>query len=223
MGYLKVAERYREKKGLLSRWITYLLERKAVSQIGQKNHYAVFLKFFIDRYCNKPGLSVVEIGPGDGWALSLMDRRIKEKIAVDIDATYRKKLEAKGIVFCQADVRKKIPLAKNSVDVLILNHVLEHLDDPVSVLKGLHSRLKRDGIIIIRTPDIEKVGFSFWSDPTHVKPFTRLSLRQALEISGFKTVVCESFSYRMFMLSYLLPGGPFLPGNGSELLYVGKK
>lgn len=61
--------------------------------------------------------------------------------------------------------RPPYPLRSDSFDRIVLNNVIEHLNDIVSVMQELH-RIARDGAeIIIRTPHFSSL-YS-WQDPTH--------------------------------------------------------
>ena len=46
-----------------------------------------------------------------------------------------------------------------SFDVVVMNDVIEHLEDPKSVLEEVGRLLKNDGVLYVSTPDID----SFWS------------------------------------------------------------
>ena len=65
-----------------------------------------------------------------------------------------------------------------------LVHVFEHLEDPSSFLKHLHSKiLKDDGYVYIEVPNA--FGFPL-TDPTHFYTYTQISLSNILTSHGFK-------------------------------------
>ena len=81
-----------------------------------------------------------------------------------------------------------LPFATNSYDGIVLNHVIEHLPDPIAVVGELLRILKPGGYLYIEAPsersiqthshqDYKKHGFfSFWDHPTHLRPWTIAAL-----------------------------------------------
>ena len=68
-----------------------------------------------------------------------LDHKISSHIVDNIEFINNKKL-------------KQLPIPKNSVDVVFLNAVLEHLQNPKAVLGEALSVLKNDGKIVMTTP-----------------------------------------------------------------------
>jgi SAM-dependent methyltransferase len=83
-----------------------------------------------------------------------------------------------GVDMCQlpgVDVTHELsrfpyPFETNSVDEIHMNHVLEHLDDTVTVLAELWRISKPGGRVHIRVPHFS--GPYAWKDPTHKRCFT---------------------------------------------------
>lgn len=77
-------------------------------------------------------------------------------------------------------------------DVITLNHVIEHLHDPLSVLRSCYRLLRPEGMIWIETPNMASPTHSFFGKdwrgleaPRHLVLFNRSSLARALEEVGF--------------------------------------
>jgi len=72
-------------------------------------------------------------------------------ISIDLDkkALQKNKIATKKII---ANL-EKIPLKSNSIDLITLDYVIEHLKNPIRVIKELSRVLKKNGEIIIRTPN----------------------------------------------------------------------
>lgn len=77
-------------------------------------------------------------------------------------------------------------------DIIIFNHVLEHLYNPLETLAEARRILKREGILVIQIPNIDSYQFSIFgkrwlglSLPQHLYQFTPQTIRLALEKSGF--------------------------------------
>ena len=50
---------------------------------------------------------------------------------------------------------KRLTFRSSTYDVIFMNEVLEHMPDPINVLRDIHSYLKDGGILIVNVPDIE--------------------------------------------------------------------
>jgi 2-polyprenyl-3-methyl-5-hydroxy-6-metoxy-1,4-benzoquinol methylase len=98
-------------------------------------------------------------------------------------------------------------------DVVTLLNVLEHLADPVAVMREIHtSILKPSGVLVVEVPN-EFNAFQvcgqqthqlqqWWiAPPAHLNYFSNESLRRLLSGTGFKVALTEaSFPMEMFLL-----------------------
>jgi SAM-dependent methyltransferase len=78
-------------------------------------------------------------------------------------------------------------------DAITMNHVIEHLHDPVGILRTCAQVLKPGGQISIATPNLESKGHEIFGpdwfglqSPTHLVLFTSDSLRRAVGAAGFQ-------------------------------------
>lgn len=77
-----------------------------------------------------------------------------------------------------------------SFDLIIVYHVLEHLADPVAVLKSLRERLAPNGRLSICVPDVTHVQEppeSFFQVP-HVMSFSPWTLQRVMADAGMKII-----------------------------------
>jgi 2-polyprenyl-3-methyl-5-hydroxy-6-metoxy-1,4-benzoquinol methylase len=98
----------------------------------------------------KSATSVLEIGAGGGWNLLPFMARGASVLGID----YSPSLVALG-------KKHNIPMRQGTFDsvsskfdVIVLNHVLEHLLDPLGALKKINSLCKTSGIVYISVPNI---------------------------------------------------------------------
>lgn len=84
---------------------------------------------------------------------------------------------------------------KKKYDVIILNHVLEHLKNPPGVLKEAHRLLNSGGIIVVNVPNagslsarIYKESWEYVLPDEHLWQFTPQALFDLLIDAGFKVV-----------------------------------
>jgi SAM-dependent methyltransferase len=96
-----------------------------------------------------------------------------------------------------------------SFDLILFRHSLEHVHDPVGILKEAHRILRDGGLLVLLLPNIgswEAKLFSKWwvalELPWHLYHFDRPSLRAVLEKSGFQCVrIRTSLGSGTFMTS----------------------
>src|SRR4051794_12234492 len=130
------------------------------------------------------GASLLEVGAGDGSFVAAARRRGLAADGIDPAAT--------GPLVRQARVEELDP-APASLDALVLWHVLEHLDDPATVLRALLPALRPSGRLLVAVPDLAslqaRIGGDRWFHqdvPRHRVLFTRRGLVALLERSGLR-------------------------------------
>jgi 2-polyprenyl-3-methyl-5-hydroxy-6-metoxy-1,4-benzoquinol methylase len=82
-------------------------------------------------------------------------------------------------------------------DVVIMNHVLEHIPDPVTALSKVRDLLKPDGILHLAVPNIEcwEAHFPGWTsyEPYHLFYFGRDSLTTLLRQCSYRIHSIQSY------------------------------
>lgn len=96
---------------------------------------------------------------------------------------------------------EKAKLQSNYFDMVVMNHTLEHMDNPVLVLKKVYKLLKRDGILLVDVPNAGGIGsrilgkkWPYRLPLEHKHQFTKESLSNVFEKSGFKIIHFKSRS-----------------------------
>ena len=106
-------------------------------------------------------------------------------------------------------------LKTKKFDIIIFSDVLEHLYDPVGVIKSYQSLLKKDGTIVVSVPNIANIfsriallfGYFNYSetgvmDKTHIRFFNRKNLKQLAKESDLKIV---SQKYDSIIVRWFVP------------------
>ena len=93
-------------------------------------------------------------------------------------------------VLCEPAETMSLP--DGSVDAVVMIEVIEHLLDPLSVLKAAHRVLRPGGTLLLTTPNFNAisrwglgVGWSILSPGEHVYYFTASTLSRLLSRAGF--------------------------------------
>ena len=132
------------------------------------------------------GTRVIEIGSGDGRLLRRLANQGCTVVGIEPSAAQRDPaLEVWG-----TSVEALGALPKGA-DVVVLWHVLEHLDDPKLALHSAVQALGRGGRIIVSVPNLDsiqaRIGGRRWFHldvPRHAVHFTRRGLIRLIERCG---------------------------------------
>ena len=135
---------------------------------------------------------IMDYGSGFGQFLDTLKKTGFENICgVDID---QQALEFSGKSHQVYDCRKIgwDDELKNSFDLIIMSHVLEHFpkDEMISRLTEIRQLLKDDGKIVIMVPNAQSNTGAYWAyeDFTHHYLFTSGSIYYVLKAAGFSKI-----------------------------------
>jgi SAM-dependent methyltransferase len=93
-----------------------------------------------------------------------------------------------------------LPFSEGEFNFVFSKSVIEHLHNPMPFLQEALRVLDSDGKAVIMTPSWIHHGWGpFYLDYTHVTPFTRPSLIDAMEMAGFKNVEVFHFHQLPFL------------------------
>ena len=147
---------------------------------------------------------VLDAGCGEGRTLA-MAKMINPEVllyGIDLQDYLGGERTRSGVDFklCNLD-KDNIPYPDDYFDFINCSHVLEHLISPINAMNEFMRVLRPGGVVYIETPHTrwtslprvpfltsDKGVYSFWDDPTHVRPHTRNSLRLACEMAGLECI-----------------------------------
>ncbi len=164
-------------------------DEKAARQSGR-------LDPFLTTVLTQRGLNVLDIGCGLGGLLAYVSKAYgavpygieMDPFEADFVRTHRKfQVDEQHIEpWLNANHGRKFSL-------VILSHVLEHLRDPIQVLKDLGDVLEQDGAILIEVPNAlhPLKDPSLYFKPSHLWNFTPRTLSSVIRKSGLKLVGCS--------------------------------
>ena len=157
---------------------------------------------------------LLDIGCGSGdWLLSMRELGWDET-GVDPDDNAARVGRERGLnVNCGALEQQNFP--NDSFDAVTLNHVIEHVPDPIGTLMECIRILKPGGKLVVFTPNWLSLGHQiygeFWrglEPPRHLHIFSFESLHGALGLAGFKrSFIFPWIATSMIYESYLLKRG----------------
>lgn len=138
--------------------------------------------------------SVLDLGCGSGYGAKILSTNAKKVLAIDKSKDTiefaKNNFGNEKVEFICANVLET-GINYNSVDVVVCFEVIEHLETPDLLIMEIKRVLKKDGLLIISTPnkDIASPNSDTPINPFHKKEYT---------LDELKCLFSEYFSQRQF-------------------------
>lgn len=152
----------------------------------------------IGKFKNKPGV-ILEVGSSTGILLHIMKNKGWKVFGVEPSKEAAEFAIKQGIPTLIAKF-ETAKLAVEAVDVVIINHTLEHLPNPWAVCDKAFKVLKDDGILMIDVPNFDSLSaklikpWPYLLPKEHLWHFTPEALSAILNQSGFEIVFQQTYS-----------------------------
>ena len=150
---------------------------------------------------------VLDIGCGVGFLVELATKMGYNAQGIDPSMAARFAREERGLNIIQGNLfEAKFP--DKRFDIIVMNHVLEHISEPVPLLREVNRILKNDGIFITCQPNIRSLMFFIqkanWyplQPQEHLWQFTPKSVALLLEKGNFTVVksIITSVDHRPYI------------------------
>jgi len=169
------------------------------------------------------GRELLEIGVGSGSFLAYAQARGYSPLGCDLSAAICQRVERDTGITMHCGILESLP-DEQFFDVVVMNHILEHVSDPVALLKTVLARLKPGGVLHLAVPNVGawEARLPGWGsyEPYHLLYFTPQTLRVAVEKAGFtvqRLTTHESFSgWFLAILRTLLRKSNLEQGNSES-------
>lgn len=172
---------------------------------GIKNNFLQFIwhhqkwTFFKKLMHHKKLKTILDVGCASGTFTNNLTQVFPEAKIYGVDAysaaiNFAQK-KYPHLNFIEADAHR-LPFKPNTFDLIICYETIEHVADPLQVLRQMHKVLKKDGTAILAMDSgnlIFRVIWWFWEktkgrvwDGAHLHPFRHDHLEKTVRRSGFK-------------------------------------
>lgn len=159
---------------------------------------------------------ILDFGCGTGGFLIRAKNKANKVYGIELEKRLQNHFQQNNL-----DVYSDLDAFTNKVDYIFLFHVLEHIAEPLKILKKLKKVLKPNGQIVIEVPNADDAlltlyknkafsEFTYWSP--HLYLYTSSTLSTLLEKAGYKAEYVKqqqrySLANHLYWLSEGKPGG----------------
>ena len=145
-----------------------------------------------------PGGALLEIGCGNGERVEFLDSLGWKAQGLEPDQTAAKIACSKGLNVLACTLGEA-DLLSESFDAILMSHVIEHLPDPLSVVRECLRILRPGGKLIMLTPNTGSLGHRWYGrdwlhldPPRHLFLFNRSSMSRLLDGAGYSRISSRS-------------------------------
>jgi 2-polyprenyl-3-methyl-5-hydroxy-6-metoxy-1,4-benzoquinol methylase len=151
---------------------------------------------------------ILDIGCGTGEFLIKCKKNKWEVIGIEpnINARNNNSLTKENLIYKDFNDLN----TKKDFNIITLWHVLEHLYDPLEIMKKLRTLLKPGGYLIIAVPNHESLDAKYYKEnwaaydvPRHLYHFSKKSINSLAKKTKFKIEIIKPMYFDSFYVSLL--------------------
>jgi SAM-dependent methyltransferase len=153
-----------------------------ITSLNKDHRLAYTAEFFLQTLALSLDAAVLDFGCGEGSLFAALRKAgfIGNFYGVELNSSFGEYASKYG----DATVSSAIH-SREQVDLAVVNHVLEHLHDPIGTLREIRKLIKPNGYIYVDVPDAEEYGSIYDLHIAHIYHFTERTLKQIVQQAGF--------------------------------------
>jgi len=155
----------------------------------RENMYKVLCTEVFQKYIPEES-TVLEIGAGYCEFINNISARRKIALDVNPDIKMFARDTVQVIIGSSTQMRQ---IMDASIDLVFANNLFEHLkkEDILKTIAEVHRILRDNGKFLILQPNIRFCYKDYWMFFDHISPLDDRSLCEALELRGFRILMCN--------------------------------
>lgn len=165
-----------------------------------------------EKYLPAKRRRILDVGCGSGFFLQLGKERSWETLGIEPSRQASEHARELGLEVVNDVFGEEQARSLGTFDVVHMHEVLEHIHDPVDMLRLARQLLKPHGLLCVVAPNDynplqnmlrEQLGFKPWwvSPPVHINYFTFDSLERLVRSLGFQVLLkTATFPMELFLL-----------------------
>jgi len=162
-----------------------------------KEQRAIYKRYLSDV---APGV-LLDVGCGSGEYMKIMKQSGWMVEGVEVDPIACRFAREVNKLLVHQGVLEEVAFQEASFDAIVMNHVLEHVHDPIRLLKECYRLVKPGGRVIVITPNITSWGHSkfkhHWrglEPPRHIHIFSPATIKSSATLAGFQSMEVRTTS-----------------------------
>jgi SAM-dependent methyltransferase len=170
-------------------------KRKIISNSEAQDYFALVpaITMMKEKLGDRKFINFLEIGPGGGGLSIAAQKEGWNVYCLDVSSIVIDNLKNYGI---SGNVYngKEFSL-DDKYDIVVMKHVLEHINEPRRIIKSIFNVLNNDGIFYIQVPNTlsfdrfyHRKKWSGWDIPYHLVHYNYISLKSLLKDFGMKII-----------------------------------
>lgn len=137
---------------------------------------------------------LLEIGSGLGFLLAELKKDGWDVLGIEPNLTLADHAREELGVETRSELLHQAGIPDETFDVVIMNHVIEHVDEPLATLREINRVLKPNGHLVLETPRYDTLMFRLLGRRErslncegHIYFFTTQTLKNFYQAAGFET------------------------------------
>lgn len=153
-----------------------------IANLNKDQRLAYTAKFFTEKIGLSLNATVLDYGCGEGSLFAALRQAgfSGAFYGVELNSSFGEYASRYGDATVSNSIR-----SRELVDLAVVNHVLEHLHDPIEILREIRGLIKPDGLLYVDVPDAEEYETIYDLHMAHIFHFTERTLTNIVERAGF--------------------------------------
>lgn len=161
----------------------YFTWQKARGEFGGISNIFKFKKYI------KETDNVIDFGSGGGYLLKNL--KCKNKLGIEINDTAREFAKTIGI----NSYKNSDAIEDGWADVIVSNHALEHVENPLAEIKHLYKKLKPGGKIVFVVPHERRKKYVDGNIHNHFFTWAEINLGNLFKHAGFEVLEVKDLKH----------------------------